>query len=133
LLGVSVWVEILLDKYASYRPTERLLDYWQELDLPVAAGTVAGGLQRLEPLLQPLYQAVLARSAQASFAHADETRWSVFVEPEGKQGHRWWLWVLVSQDTVAFRLDPSRSHAVPEGHFAEDARLVLMVDRYAAY
>jgi transposase len=133
LLGVSVWVEILLDKYASYRPTERLLGQWQLLDLAVAAGTVAGGLQRLEPLFTPVYEAVLARNAQAPFAHGDETRWSVFIEQEGKRGHRWWLWVVVSKDTVAFRLDPSRSHTVPEGHFAADARLVFMVDRYAAY
>ncbi len=133
LLGVSIWVEILLDKYASYRPTERLLGYWQGLDLAVAAGTVAGGLQRLEPLFAPLYEAVLARNAQAPFAHGDETRWSVFIDQEGKRGHRWWLWVVVGPDTVAFRLDPTRSHAVPESHFAADASLVLMVDRYAAY
>ncbi len=133
LLGVSVWVEILLDKYASYRPTERLLGQWQLLDFAVAAGTVAGGLQRLEPLFTPLYEAVLARNAQTPFAHGDETRWSVFIEQEGKRGHRWWLWVVVSQDTVAFRLDPSRSHTVPENHFAADANLVFLVDRYAAY
>lgn len=133
LLGVSVWVEVLLDKYASYRPTERLLGQWQLLDFDVAAGAVAGGLQRLEPLFTPVYEAVLARNALAPFAHGDETRWSVFIEQEGKRGHRWWLWVVVSQDAVAFRLDPSRSHTVPEGHFAADASLVFMVDRYAAY
>jgi transposase len=133
LLGVSVWVAILLDKYASYRPTERLLGQWQLLDFPVAAGTVAGGLQRLEPLFRPLYEAVLARNAQTPFAHGDETRWSVFIEQQGKSGHRWWLWVVVSEDTVAFRLDPSRSHTVPQSHFAAEASLVFMVDRYAAY
>jgi transposase len=47
VLGVSVWVEILLDKFASYRPTERLLAQWRLLGLDVAAGTVAGGLERL--------------------------------------------------------------------------------------
>ena len=55
VLGVSVWVEILLDKFASHRPTERLLGQWQLLGLDVAAGTVSGGLERLEPLFQPLY------------------------------------------------------------------------------
>lgn len=54
LLGVSVWVEVILDKFASYRPTERLLESWQSLDLDLAAGTVADGLQRLEPLFQPV-------------------------------------------------------------------------------
>jgi transposase len=133
VLGVSVWVEILLDKFASYRPTERLLAQWRWLGLDVAAGTVAGGLERLEPLFQPLYDALLRRNAAAAFAQADETRWMVFVVQEGKAGYRWWLWVFLGADTVAFRLDPTRSHHVPEGHFPADADVVLMVDRYAAY
>src|SRR4051812_594676 len=133
VLGVSVWVEILLDKFASYRPTERLLAQWRLLGLDVAAGTVAGGLERLEPLFQPLYDALLKRNAAAAFAQADETRWMVFVVQEGKTGYRWWLWVFLGEDTVAFRLDPTRSHEVPEGHFPADADMVLMVGRYSAY
>ncbi len=133
VLGVSVWVEILLDKFASYRPTERLLAQWRWLGLDVAAGTVAGGLERLEPLFQPLYDALLKRNAEAAFAQADETRWMVFVVQEGKTGYRWWLWVFLGEDTVVFRLDPTRSHDVPEGHFPVDADVVLMVDRYSAY
>jgi transposase len=133
VLGVSVWVEILLDKFASHRPTERLLGQWQLLGLDVAAGTVSGGLERLEPLFQPLYDALLERNAVSSFAQADETRWMVFAAQEGKTGYRWWLWVFLGEDTVVFRLDPSRSHEVPEGHFPADARAALMVDRYSAY
>ena len=133
VLGVSVWVEILLDKFASYRPTERLLAQWRWLGLDVAAGTVAGGLERLEPLFQPLDDALLRRNAAAAFAQADETRWMVFVAREGKTGYRWWLWVFLGEDTVAFRLDPNRSHDVPQGHFPADAETVLMVDRYSAY
>jgi transposase len=133
LLGVSVWVEILLDKFVGHRPTERLLGQWQLLGLDVAPGTVAGGLERLEPLFRPLYDALLARNTASPFAQADETRWMVFVAQEGKAGYRWWLWVFLSEDTVAFRLDPSRSHEVPEGHFPSDAGVVLMVDRYSAY
>jgi transposase len=133
LLGVSVWVEILLDKFAGHRPTERLLFQWRLLGLDLAAGTVTGGLERLEPLFGPLYDAVLRRNAESAFAQADETRWMVFIDLEGKTGHRWWLWVFLGADTVAFRLDPTRSHEVPEGHFPADARVVLMVDRYSAY
>jgi transposase len=133
VLGVSVWVEILLDKFASHRPTERLLGQWQLLGLDVAAGTVAGGLERLEPLFQPLYDVLLKRNAATPFAQADETRWMVFVAQEGKAGYRWWLWVFLGEDTVVFRLDPTRSHEVPQGHFLADACAVLMVDRYSAY
>src|SRR3954468_14656049 len=84
LLGASVWVEILLDKFASHRPTERLLSQWRWLGLDVAAGTVAGGLERLESLFQPVYDALRARNAQAAFAQADETRWMVFIDLDGK-------------------------------------------------
>jgi transposase len=133
LLGVSVWVEILLDKFASHRPTGRLLSQWRWLGLDVSAGTVTSGLERLEPLFQPLYDALLVRNARSAFAQADETRWMVFIDLEGKTGYRWWLWVFLGEDTVAFRLDPTRSHEVPEGHFPADARVVLMVDRYSAY
>jgi transposase len=133
VLGVSVWVEILLDKFVGHRPTERLLHQWRLLGLDVAAGTVAGGLERLEPLFQPLYQALLTRNAESVVAQADETRWMVFIVLEGKTGHRWWLWVFLGADTVVFRLDPSRSHEVPEAHFPADSQVVLMVDRYSAY
>lgn len=133
LLGTSVWVEILLGKFFSHQPIERLLTGWQLLGLNVAAGTVNGGLQRLEPMFAPLYEALRARNAQSVLSQADETRWMVFIDHEGKTGHRWWLWVFLGSDSVVFVLDPSRSHEVPEGHFAADAELVLVVDRYSAY
>ena len=133
LLAVSVWVEILVDKFFSHRPTERLLSQWRLLGLDLAAGTIAGGLERIEPLFEPLYRALLAHNAQSVLAQADETRWMVFIEHDGKTGHRWWLWVFLGTDTVVFRLDPSRSHQVPEGHFPAEGRIVLMVNRYAAY
>jgi len=133
LLGTSVWVGILIDKYSSHRPTERLLDQWRLIGLDLAGGTVAGGLERLEPLFRPVYEALLVRNAQSISTQADETHWMVFIDLAGKAGHRWWLWVFLGEDTVVFRLDPSRSHEVPEGHFAGAVGVVLMVDRYSAY
>jgi transposase len=131
--GVSVWVEILLDKYFSYRPTERLLASWRLLGLNLAPGTVTEGLQRLEVLFQPIHQALKERNRQGDLHQADETRWPVFVILEGKQGYLWWLWGFLGQDTVVFELDSSRSHTVPENHYSAESRGVLMVDRYAAY
>jgi transposase len=133
LLGVSVWVEILLDKFASYRPTQRLLEHWRLLGLDLAAGTVTDGLQRLEPLFQPLLEALLKRNRQSHYKQADETRWLVFVEQQGKRGFGWWLWVFNSEDTVVYILDDSRSHQVPEDHYPPQAGGVLLVDRYSAY
>jgi transposase len=131
--GVSVWLEILLDKFASYRPTERLLKHWQFLGVDLAAGTVADGLRRLEPLFGPFQAAVRERNRQSVLTQGDETRWLVFSDQEGKIGHTWWLWVFGGADTVLYVLDPSRSHEVPEQHFPPNARGVLLVDRYSAY
>jgi transposase len=133
LYGTSIWVEILLDKYSSYRPTERFLASWRLGDLDLAAGTVTDGLQRLEVLLRPIHEAIKQRNPDGDLHLADETRWRVFVVQEGKQGYGWWLWVLSGPDTVLYVLDAHRSHAVPEGHYQAQSRGVLVVDRYAAY
>ena len=68
LYGTSIWVEILLDKYSSYRPTERFLASWRLGDLDLAAGTVTDGLQRLEILLRPIYEAIKERNPRRGFA-----------------------------------------------------------------
>jgi transposase len=131
--GISIWVEILLDKYFSYRPTERLLASWRLLGLDLAGGTVTDGLRQLEVLLRPIYQTLRQRNPQGELHQGDETRWRVFVALEDKQGYGWWLWVVLGPDTVIYLLDASRSHTVPENHFRAESRGVLVVDRYSAY
>jgi transposase len=100
--------------------------------LAVSQGTLTGGLQQLGALLQPLYTRILEHSRKATHWQMDETRWMVFAEVEGKKGHQWWLWVVVTADTCAYLLDPSRSSEVPKQHLG-DAAGILSVDRYSAY
>lgn len=133
LLGTSVWVEVLLAKYFNHQPIERLLASWELTGLDLSPSTVNAGLERLEPLFTPIYQALQDRNRLSPYQQADETRWLVFVEKEGKQGHRWWLWVFNGIDTSVFVLDPFRSHDVPQGHFTAGVNVVLMVDRLASY
>ncbi len=113
-----MWVEILLDKYFSYRPTERLLASWRLLGLDLAPGTVTDGLEQLEALLRPIDEAPEARNSQGDLHQGDETRWRVFVALEGKEGYGRWLWVVLGPDTVIYLRDACRSHTVPENHFA---------------
>ena len=131
--GVSVWVHLLLTKFASHRALGNAIEALSHYDLDLPQGTITDGLRRITPLLEPVYQAILARNAESFYRQADETRWSVFVEQEGKTGYRWWLWAFLGKDTTAFRIEPTRSHDVPEGHYANKAQGVLMVDRYSAY
>jgi transposase len=133
-LGISLWVEILLDKFMSYRPTYRLLEQWRTLRLDLALGTVTDGLQRLEPMFTPIYEALIERGRQSVYQQADETRWMVFIVREDKSNHRWWLWFHLSEDAGVYRLDPSRSRRVPEEHYPNDGDTIyLMVDRFSSY
>jgi transposase len=133
LLGVSIWVEILLDKYLFYRPTYRFLADWQTLELDLSLGTVTEGLRHLAPLFEPVYVALVERSQQQPLWHADETRWLVFVSVEGKVGYRWYLWVFHAKEVVVFILAQGRSHDTPEDHLGPVESGILVVDRYKAY
>lgn len=131
--GVSVWVHLLLAKFASHRALGNTIKALSHYDLDLPQGTITDGLKRITPLLDPVYEAILARNAKSFYRQADETRWSVFVEQEGKTGFRWWLWAFLSKDTTGFRIEPTRSHDVPQRHYADKAQGVLVVDRYSAY
>ena len=133
IYGTSLWIHLLLEKFYLQRPTHRTIEQLRLLGVTFAPGTIADGLQRIEPLLTPIYEALRARHALSAYFHADETRWKVFVEKAGKIGYGWWLWLFAGEDAVVYVLDPSRSHNVPQSHFPDDVEGVLMVDRYSAY
>jgi transposase len=133
---------LLYEKYVLGRPLHRIARALAADGLDVAEGTLCGALKATAGLLVALEEAIVARGAQAVHTHADETSWRVFERVEDKEGHRWWLWVFLTVDTVVFRMDPTRSTGVLERHFGIDRRseslpagrhLVLSTDFYTAY
>ena len=56
--GISIWENVLLSKFRYCQPTNRLLGQFGEMGLPISAGTIAGGLQRLKELFKPVYDAL---------------------------------------------------------------------------
>jgi transposase len=132
-LGVSIWVAVLLDKYAFHRPTYRLLADWRQHGLDLPLGTLTEGLQRLLPLLEPVYQALQAHVRQQQHWHSDDTRWQVFATVEGKVGYQWYLWLLLSAEAAVFVLAAGRAHDVPETTLGTEAQGICNTDRYAAY
>ena len=131
--GQSVWVSVLLDKYLYGRPSNRLLQDLAHHGLDMSPGTLAGGLQTLAPLFEPLEAAMLDQLRSERHWHADETRWAVFVPVEGRKGHRWYLWVYHSRSVVHYVLDKSRSAQVVEDELGEVACGIISCDRYSAY
>jgi transposase len=133
---------LLYEKFVLGLPVHRIVRALAAAGLGVAEGTVCGALKAVADLLVPLETAIVERNAQAVHAHADETSWRVFEQTDGKDGYRWWLWVFLTEDTVVFTVDPTRSTAVLQRHFGIDPdqaalpagrRLVLSTDFYTAY
>jgi len=133
LFSPGFWVQLLVEKYLFQRPLYRVRQMLALNGLSVSGGTLTGGLKRIGALIQPLYVQILEQSRNANRWKMDETRWMVFAEVNGKVGYRWWLWVVITQDTCAYLLDPSRSAEVAKNHLGEKAEGILNADRYAAY
>jgi transposase len=132
-IGISAWVLIVMDKYFFQRPTYRLLAELNTYGISLARSTLTEGLHRLAPLFKPIVAEILARVRAATYRKADETRWPVFIEVDGKIGHNWYIWVFLCHDAVYFKLAKTRSSLVVEEVLGEEVNGVLLVDRYSAY
>lgn len=133
IFGITVWVELLLDKYLFYRPTYRLLAALTTHNLDLSQGSLTDGLKRLVPLFEPVYKKLAEHSQKQELWHADETRWLVFVTCEGKVGYRWYLWVFHAKEVVVFILAMGRAHDIPQDHLGPVKAGIMVVDRYKAY
>lgn len=133
LFSISFWVRLILEKFLFQRPLHRVRKVLALEGLPVSQGTLTGGLKRIGELLQPVYARILERNRAANHWKMDETRWLVFQAVEGKKGYRWWLWVVITEDTVVYLLEPTRSSQVPRTHLGENPEGILNADRYKVY
>jgi transposase len=133
MFATSFWVRLLMEKFLFQRPLHRVRKVLALEGLCVSQGTLTGGLRRIGELLQPVYTRILERSRTANHWKMDETRWLVFEEVEGKEGYRWWLWVVITDDTVVFLLEPTRSAQVPRDHLGENPEGIINADRYSVY
>jgi len=135
LYGISVWAAVLLTKFHYCQPTNRLLNQYKELGLPISSGTITGGLKRLKELFQPVYDALYNHQMTEDRFHNDESSWKVFESVEGKVGNRWWLWVSRSVSVVYFQIAPGRGANVPVEYFKniQKQEVIVICDRYSAY
>jgi transposase len=132
ILGVSVWVALLVGKFAQYQPTHRLLADLRDRDFDLSAATVADGLRHITTLLQPLYDGLARHQRAQHFWQGDETRWLVFVKDEQHPSQAWSLFVMRSADSVVFLLEAERTHDVPQTYL-QDQSGILEVDRASIY
>jgi len=136
---------LLYLKFVLGLPVARIVKMLAAEGLAVPEGTLAGVLKALAGLLEPVETAIRARNSAATHVHADETTWRCYEQVEDKTGHKWWLWVFIAEDTIVFRMDPTRSNAVVDAQFGITAadreagklpggrRLVMSSDFFVVY
>ena len=133
--GISIWEAVLLTKFHYCQPTNRLLNQYAELGLPISPGTIAGGLKTLKEKFQPVYEALYNHQMTEDRFHNDESSWKVFETVDDKVGNRWWLWVSRSVSVVYFQIAPGRGANVPVDYFknTHQEKIIVICDRYSAY
>jgi transposase len=131
--GISVWTQVLLDKFLFFRPSHRLIADLATHGIELPPGTLAGGLQRIAPMLELLYQAIEQHCQDATHWHADETGWKVFVKVEEKPGHKRTLWVYRSCEAIFFAIALTKGTKEAEAFFGPAAKGILNVDRASNY
>ncbi len=136
-IGNSVWAEILLNKFLFSRALNNLCTDYGYRGLPIAQGTLTGGVQKIVPLFEPLIEKWVEKQLSEDLFYNDETGWKVFEAIEGKIGYRWWLWVTQSRSVVYYTLAPSRSGSIPIEYFSgldkHLDRVIVVCDRYKGY
>ena len=142
LFTAGFLARLAYEKHVLGRPVHRIVQALAADGLDVAAGTLCGALKQVAPLIAPWAEAIAAHGRTAGHVHADETSWQVFEDIEDKDGHRWWLWVFVTDATTVFVMDTSRSAGVAAGQLGIDReqtaleagrRLVISSDFHKAY
>jgi len=136
-IGISVWKEVLLNKFLFSRALNNLCIDYTHRGLRIAPGTLTGGLQKIAPLFEPLVNELVKKQLTEDLFHNDETGWKVFETIEGKTGYRWWLWVTQSRSVVYYKMAPSRSGDIPIEYFSgldkHLEQVIVVCDRYKGY
>ena len=142
LFTAGFLARLAYEKHVLGRPVHRIVAALAADGFGVAPGTLCGALKQVAPLIAPWAEAIAAHGRTAGHVHADETSWQVFEDIEDKDGHRWWLWVFVTDATTVFVMDTSRSAGVAAGQLGIDReqtaleagrRLVISSDFHKAY
>jgi transposase len=132
--STDFWIHMLLEKFLYQRPSHRSLHHLRLEGLPLSQGTITGGFEKIQPMVIPLYAAIVEYSRAMNHWHMDETRWLVFANnDESDQTKRWWLWVMVNKEACVYVIDPTRSREVVLRHLGEDPEGIISSDRYSVY
>lgn len=132
ILTTTTWVHLIMMKYLLAVPIYRYRKAMEPSGFILSPGTVENGFRKIGTLLQPIYQRMQEELKKSPHFNADETRWKVFEQIEGKKSFLWWLWVFASKKIVLYVIDPTRSTEVIKKIYDQTTK-IISADRYSVY
>lgn len=101
--------KVIVDKCLWGQPLNRQSQALALEGAHLAPGSMVGVLGRLQPMLQPVTEAIAAHNRHSTYLHVDETRWRKLWL---LRGGNTWLWVFVGEDSTVYLIADSRGHQV---------------------
>lgn len=137
LAGAGLLAHVMVSKYADHIPLCRQSRIYAREGVEIDRATMAGWVEQVHTLLDPLVAALGRYVVQASKVHADDTPVKVLAPGNGKT-RTGRLWVYVRDDRPAasgdapaawYRYSPDRKGEHPRAHLGRFAG-ILQADAY---
>ena len=126
--GPGLIAYLIVSKCGDAMPTYRAEKHFARLGVPIARSTLGDLIHRAAGILEPLYEALLARIVADTHCQADETSFRLQNRPD-KRG---FVWTFLTGKQIAYVFSGDRSGQTP-------ARVLggttgsLVVDAYTGY
>lgn len=108
----------------AYSKTAAVLE--QGFGLRVTRGALSHAMQRVAGVCQPAYESLIRVVRSSPSVTADETGWRV-------GGHRWWLWVVATDEVTVYGILPGRGFAQAAQLLGGDFGGFLVHDGWCIY
>lgn len=125
-------VNVAVDKYDDHLPLHRQVRRMARLGLDIKTQTLWDQIDALAQLLKGSYTALVAYVLTATVIGIDETRWRIFGPAARKLMKKWWVWGVVGNGAVFYKIRPSRATEVAHAILGDYAG-VIMADGYEVY
>ncbi len=138
--GAGLLAHVMVAKYCDHLPLYRQSRIYAREGVEIDRSTMAGWVEQVHALLDPLVVALGRHVLEAAKVHADDTPVKVLAPGEGKT-RTGRLWVYVRDDRPSgdkgppaawYRYSPDRKGEHPQGHLAEFAG-ILQADAYGGW